>query len=239
MTTASYFEHYARVNDLSPEGRASYWPMYDRLLSAVLPLDKSAPILDVGCGAGLLLEWLSKQKGYSCAVGIDIDPGQVRFAKELGVNAELVTDASEWLSQQRSFDLVVMSDVLEHAPSPMDMALLSDIRSHVSPSGVLYLKVPNANSSFAGRYRYIDSTHQRSYTEDSLTHDLSCAGFDRIRVSAEPLGFPSSAAGICRFVLLLLVRAIRRLEAIAEFGRLGLRLPLSLNLVATCSRGEP
>jgi len=239
MSTIPYFEHYARMNDLSPTGRACYWPMYDLIFSDILPRDRSAQILDIGCGAGLFLEWLSGQKGYSNAIGIDRDPGQVSFARSLGLNVDLIEDPSVWLSERGGFELVVMSDVLEHIASPGDIALLHSVHSAMSSGGTLFLKVPNANSTFAGRFRYIDSTHHRSYTEDSLMHDLSATGFQKVEISAEPLIVPRSLPGLCRFALLLCVRGLRRLEAIGEFGRPGFGFPLSLNLIATCCRGEP
>ena len=86
--------------------------MYDHLLSDILPHDKHARILDLGCGAGLLLEWLSQRRGYSNAMGIDKDLGQISFAKNLGLHAEVAADTSEWLSEQAAFELVIMTDVL-------------------------------------------------------------------------------------------------------------------------------
>jgi SAM-dependent methyltransferase len=235
-SATAYFEHYARVNDLTPEGRRRIWPDYDHQYSGVLPPERNARILDLGCGAGLLLEWLLAEKKYTSATGIDTDAGQVGFAKRLGLSAQLVEDSSAWLVQQAQFDLIIMSDVLEHVPSPDHIVLLSNIRRAILPGGSLFLRVPNANSSFAARYRYIDSTHKRSYSETSLVSDLTAAGFAKIEVSAERIGVSKSLRGLGRFALLKTFRIWRRLEAIAEFGRPGISLPLSLNLIAVCHK---
>lgn len=231
----TYFEHYARLNDLSPDGRKRVWPDYDRMFSDLLPTDPAARILDVGCGAGLLLEWL-KQKSYSNAIGIDADRGQVDFAKRLGLTVEFVNDASEWLLKENGFQLIVMSDVLEHIPRPQVNVLLKSIYAALRPAGTLFARVPNANSSFAARARYIDTTHERSYTELSLTAELAAAGFHHISVSGEPYAVRRSLRGAGRILLLRAFRAWRRLEAIAELGVPGLAIPLSLNLIAVCRR---
>jgi len=54
-----YFEHYETLNDLSDQGRMLRWPDYHACFSSILPKDTMVRILDVGCGAGLFLEWLS------------------------------------------------------------------------------------------------------------------------------------------------------------------------------------
>src|ERR1700733_5881629 len=170
----TYFDHYALLNDLTPEGRKGLWHIYDHLYShsRILPADHDARILDFGCGAGLLLEWLLVAKRYTNALGIDADAGQISFAKRLGVSAELVEDSNAWLLQQAKFDLIIMTDVLEHIPSPSRIVLLRDIQRTLLPNGRLFVRVPNASSTFATRSRYVDSTHERSYTEISLAGDL-------------------------------------------------------------------
>jgi len=230
----AYFEHYARVNDLSPTGRKCTWRYYDALFSSSLPDERHSRILDFGCGAGVFVEWLVRDKKYTNVVGIDRDDGQVSFATKLGLPVLLVKDGARWLIEQQSFDLIVVNDVLEHIPAPAHTTLLDTLRSKLSCSGLIVFRVPNANSAFAARYRYIDSTHARSYTETSLAHELSCAGFTNIQISAEPWLPSLTARGALRMLGLCVTRGWRRLEAVAELGSPGLSIPLSLNLIATC-----
>lgn len=98
------------------------------------------------------------------------------------------------------------------------------------------MRVPNANSSFAARHRYNDPTHRRSYGESSLAYDLESAGFRVLRIYPDDLWRPGSVQGFIRILLKLVVRAWRRLEALAELGNPGARLPLSLNLIAICQK---
>lgn len=230
-----YFAHYRAFNDLSDSGRRTRWPDYQALFGEVLPSKRDARILDFGCGAGMMLEWLNHM-GYSNAQGIDSDKGQVDFANGLGLKATLTESSSAWLAEAGIFDLILMSDVLEHISYPEDEATLHALYSALNPGGILVLRVPNANSSFASRYRYIDRTHHRSYTSESLILPLEEAGFQSIAISGEDVFLVRSVAGFLRSLLKRLFRLFRRIEAIAEFGVDGIRMPLSLNLLAVCRK---
>lgn len=232
-----YFEHhYALVNDLTPEGRRAKWFDFRRLYDRWLPGDRHARILDLGCGAGVLLEWLKEDRGYQSAVGLDISEGQVKFARSLGLTVEWSSSPSDWLAAQEPYDLIFFVDVLEHLPSAEADRVLRSVVSSLRPGGRLILRVPNANSSFASRYRYIDATHERSYTEISLRSHLLEAGAMDIEIRNDDVWAVRSAAGVARLTLKFLARTMRRMSAIGEFGPQGLYIPLSHNLLATARR---
>ncbi len=76
-----------------------------------------ARVLDMGCGDGVLGEWLIKKK--KCTVyGIDLDTQGVREARRRGIKAQ-VHDADEKLHfQKNQFDIVICSDLLQHVKKP-------------------------------------------------------------------------------------------------------------------------
>ncbi len=226
-----YFEHYRRVNDLSEKGRRSHWKPYDKTVGLFLPTDPDATIVDVGCGAGILLEWL-KARGYGYARGIDIDADQVAFCSQLGVQAEQVMDAALWLADKRNeIDLLIIKDVLEHVSNDQVKEILLAAKAALKPNGVLYIAVPNAASSFASLWRYVDITHMRSYSDVVLRTEIERAGFDVTAVRDDDTWAIGSLAGILRLTLRTMFRFVRRLEALGEFGFNGLKIPLGLNLV--------
>lgn len=236
----SYFEHYKHINDLSDFGRKRYWGAYKAIYSRHLPNNKKAKILDFGSGAGLFMEWLCKDLLYEDVTGVDTDKGQVDFAKNMGLNVIWTDDPISWMkTQDKYFDLIVMKDVIEHIPSESLIDTVKEIYSHLTVGGQLLLSTPNANSNFASRMRYIDITHQTSYTEHSLHHVLVLAGFDagNIQIYPEEVWRASSALGYLRLIIKLIFRGIQRLSALAEFGYQGINMPLSLNLLAICKRG--
>lgn len=100
---------------------------------------KSLDILDVGCGHGDISIPLAK-RGYK-VTGIDIDKELVTECRNKCNDASfLVVDAqSEWdLSQ---YDVVIMSEVLEHISNPGKM--IENMNHHLKPGGILVLTVPN------------------------------------------------------------------------------------------------
>ncbi len=235
LSTTTYFEHYEHGKDLSPSGRKRLWHEYRTMFAPLLPSDRNSRILDFGCGAGLLLEWL-KSVGYSAAEGIDTDPGQIKFADGLNVNAHLVADSFGWLRHSLPFDAIVMSDVLEHIGPGDDLRLLSAAREALKETGVLVLRVPNASSPFGTRLRYIDPTHHRSYTELSLRYDLVRAGFRDIQIFPAEIWRPRNAREAITIVMKFFFRWFHRLEAISEFGLSGMDMPLSFTFLAVAHR---
>ena len=132
--------------------------------------------------------------------------------------------------------MVFLVDVLEHLSAKDAAETLRAVVTALRPGGQLVLRTPNANSSFASRYRYIDATHERSYTEVSLRSHLLAIGFVDIAIKADDVWAVRSALGAVRVALKVVSRWARRISAVGEFGPEGLRMPLSLNLLATARK---
>ena len=79
-----------------------------------LDLPRDAPILDIGCGSGQFLYFL-RGRGFTDAVGIDLDVRQVEIGQALGLDCR-VERAMEFLRREpaRSYGLVAMLDIIEH-----------------------------------------------------------------------------------------------------------------------------
>lgn len=103
-------------------------------------------ILDVGCNTGILLVPLL-ERGID-AHGIDISKSDVAKVKEKLSERSLpdrcvkVADAKKIPFPDNFFDLVILSDVLEHVSSP-ESAAKEAIRV-TKPGGRVYVTVPNA-----------------------------------------------------------------------------------------------
>lgn len=105
-------------------------------------------ILDVGCAYGAFTIELANRGAQ--AVGIELSAKWLRLAK---VNAEnevavpfihcdaACPQARQQLSPYGPFEIVIVNDVFEHIYDTA--ALLQNIKSLMSPGGVLYFKVPN------------------------------------------------------------------------------------------------
>ncbi len=84
----------------------------------------------------------------------------------------------------RSVDVIVMTDVLEHLEDPA--GALTAVRQLLVPEGLLYLTVPDAGSRLAGvlgqRWWSVLPMHLQYFTRGSLTRLLQQAGFDLLEV---------------------------------------------------------
>ncbi len=101
--------------------------------------DRPGRLLDIGCGYGFFLK-IADEKGWK-AVGVDVDPKGIAYAKEhLQVNA-LLGDIRELNFPDGSFDLVTLWNVVDFVPNPLDF--LSEIRRVLKEDGYLFIRTPN------------------------------------------------------------------------------------------------
>jgi 2-polyprenyl-3-methyl-5-hydroxy-6-metoxy-1,4-benzoquinol methylase len=108
-------------------------------------------LLDVGCGEGFVLDWFAKA-GWSVH-GIDHSvAGLEAMNPHMLANVE-IGDMFAQLDRQvalgRRYDLVWLSNVLEHVPDPV--ALLASLRRLVDAKGTLVVTVPNDGTAYQER----------------------------------------------------------------------------------------
>src|SRR5438045_2041881 len=97
---AAYADTVARQTGRSTRGaetadRRDYVRRYRRLL----PLDRSTPILDIGCGTGGFLDALHSL-GYRSIEGIDVSQSQLDAAAARGVTGVRLASAVEYLRER-------------------------------------------------------------------------------------------------------------------------------------------
>jgi SAM-dependent methyltransferase len=95
-------------------------------------------ILDVGCGAGHLLERLGRRESRLQRVGIELNRERAAVARRKAA-CEIHQVPIENFSSEERFDVITMINVLSHIPD-FD-ALFSALRSLLRPKGRLILKV--------------------------------------------------------------------------------------------------
>ena len=156
---------------------------YAANLQRHLPADRTAPILDFGCGLGHVLQFLQHQ-GYSQTTGIDISTSQIDFCHEQGLTqATLVDDSITFLQQSPNHYAAILAiDVFEHLPKAIVIPTLQAAYSALRPGGTMIIRVPNAAAAVGPWTRYMDFTHELSYEERSLQQIFSMAGFSNISV---------------------------------------------------------
>jgi 2-polyprenyl-3-methyl-5-hydroxy-6-metoxy-1,4-benzoquinol methylase len=160
-------------------------------------LRPESTLLDVGCGAGQLLDIL-RRAGFLHVQGMDQSPtvseaGRSRY----GV---AITTGSIFDFNPGEFDAVTVCHVVEHITDLA--AFLSRLRTLVSPRGFVYIEVPNAGDF--ERFADPQSVAESIYIRDLFTHFtpehvnffsvvslrnlMRRYGFDEVACTGTPLG---------------------------------------------------
>ena len=111
-------------------GRAPRALQAERLLGAVRPYCPTGRLLDIGAGAGILVD-AANRAGYR-AEGVEPSDWMVRRAAEHGVTVHRGVLPMPGISGP--YDVVTLVDVIEHVSDPAD--LLAQARAVLAPDGV-------------------------------------------------------------------------------------------------------
>jgi len=210
----THIRHRKNVGDLGDFARRAR--AYQRIFGTLIPSDKTAKIMDLGCGPGSIVWWL-RDRGYGNVAGIDISQEQVDVARGLGLDSIVQGDIFEFLSMEGAeYDVIFARDVLEHLDKESAFQFVKLSKARLKPGGRLILQVPNAESPFFGRIRYGDFTHELAFTPSSASQIGYAAGFDEILVSPirpVPIGIRSSLRCFFWFFVEAVLKWIVRLES--------------------------
>ena len=124
-------------------------PTYVRDLWALLtPLAEGKSVLNVGA-AGNVEYYLDGRNDLwmherlkslaSELVGLDIDAESVAFANARGES--LLLGNCETVELDKKFDLIVLSEVIEHVNAPV--SAIANLMRHLKPDGKLFITTPN------------------------------------------------------------------------------------------------
>jgi SAM-dependent methyltransferase len=118
-------------------------------------IERHAPgrrLLDVGCAQGFFL-LAARERGYE-VTGLEPSRSAAGFAREALRLIVLEGRLSDVDLGEQQWDVVTFTDSLEYLPEPLE-----DLRkavAHLSPGGIVFLKVPNGDYF---RFRHKIETH--------------------------------------------------------------------------------
>jgi 2-polyprenyl-3-methyl-5-hydroxy-6-metoxy-1,4-benzoquinol methylase len=172
-------ERYGPITIRKIEKEFSTWDAY---FGKFLPREKNAPILDLGCGSGGFVYWLT-QRGYKNVTGVDISKDQVSTAHVLNIKNIVQADAAEFLEKEKSnYSLIFARDLLEHIPKEKLVPTVKLIHESLKEKGAFIAQTVNAESPLWGRLRHGDLTHTMAFTHSSANQLMRLAGFDKIDI---------------------------------------------------------
>ena len=191
MKTNRQQQIYTRYLSSCPENLQKYrfssfeqqFSMFEVYFGRLIPQNKKAKILDLGCGSGAFVAWL-QSKGYKGVEGIDISPEQIGAGKKYGVKNLRRGDVLAFLGDKEEvYDLISAHDLIEHFEKDRILALLELIHKALkSGGGKLLISTLNAESLFSARHRYSDFTHEVGFTPHSLCQILYFTGFKHVKI---------------------------------------------------------
>ena len=154
--------------------------------------------VDVGCGEGHLCHEL-RLAGWPRVIGLDVSRARIERARRSYPDGEFYDrPIDETDMSPASLDLIVMDNVIEHLPDPLET--LRTLRRYLKPQGRLVVITPNMKS---GNFRLLGRrwtpelaphAHVYLFTPRSMSVLLANAGFTVDSVSSFHLSVYSFAA---------------------------------------------
>jgi len=217
------YRHYVNSRDqaLAPatlKGLKPRAPYLKKCIREHFPADRSAVILDLGCGHGALIHF-ARLAGYQNIHGVDGSLEQVEAARRLGIEEVEAGDLRVFLSNlaDESVDLVVAFDVIEHFTRDELMDFVDQVHRVLRKNGRWIIHTTNGESPFCGRSRYGDLTHELAFTRNSMNMLLYSSGFSSVRCF-EDVPIPHGLKSAVRWILWKAIRNFLRLYIAAETG---------------------
>ena len=180
-------------NPISTQSRYTVKRRSDLL--SLLPPKPFKSILEFGCADGSNLVYFAEDLKIEPAeiFGVDI----CKSTTSTSVNFNFYHQSLESFVQDktRTFDLILLSDVLEHIYNPWQA--LRQIKGLLPRGGALLISVPNLenlnylNLTASGEFFYtptglMDETHIRFFSQKTLTHYLLECGYRIVSTGFRP-----------------------------------------------------
>jgi len=195
--------------------------------------NKSASILELGCGPGILLDFL-RDKGFGNTLGIDLSAEQVENASEKKLNVELANVLDYIKSTEKTFDIIFAIDLIEHFHKDELIPLFEGIYNNLRIGGAFVFHTPNGLGINANRIIYGDLTHSTIFTPNSAMQILKLVGFNEIKFfETEP--YAKDVNGTLRLLLWKIVKLFFNVIRLIETG--GTEKILTQNFIGYAKKG--
>jgi len=206
-------EYSKKIGLLDPKGSlkkhyrywetASIWKA-DEMINLIKQTEhrKFRSVLEVGCGYGMVIQRVSDYWNIPQVAGIDQDKLVLKMAKKISPNCSYINiDALNLPFPDDSFDLIILSDIIEHFDHPE--LLLKEAR-RVSTYSIFKIPLEKCLVNIGRRYGRKDgSGHLFSLDEKSTIDLITRTGFQIIdKKSSQPPDTLWSGDRFNRFKLL-------------------------------------
>jgi len=147
----------------------------------LLPTDKSAKIVDLGCGFGTFVK-PAIDAGYTNVVGYDISEEQVNVANKLGMANVHRSSIEDYFAKGEKADVIVGLDIIEHFTKDELIDFLLNVKKSLNPGGKAIFRTPNMDAPQTSVYAYGDISHEVFLNKSSALQVTSAVGFGKVEV---------------------------------------------------------
>lgn len=160
------------------------WRWYKSILALAIQYSEPGPILDVGAGAGFLLE-AALRWNQDC-LGLEGSAEAIEIARQ---RCESLRYVHHLLSEpfpidDREFQTVIVHQVIEHLEPAVAANCLAECFRVLRPGGMICVLSP---SKYNRRESKADPTHMHMYSPKSLKRLLRSTGFVEVKAFDAPL----------------------------------------------------
>lgn len=145
---------------------------------SLIPLSKDLTILDVGCGAGVLLDFL-RELGFKNLLGIDpYNQEDIQYPNGLRILKRTIHEIGD------KWDLIMFHHSFEHVPDPLET--LQRVSGLLKPGGLCLIRIPTV-SSYAWKHygvKWVQLDAPRHFFLHSLESIKILAGKSGLELSS-------------------------------------------------------
>ena len=144
-------------------------------ISKNIDLREEGRLLDIGCGNGSFLRTFHEAHPSWTMIGAELDSRyRLRVEEITGVEKLYTGDVADL---EIKFDLITMIHSLEHIPNPI--SYIRKLRSLLNPNGLLFIEVPDLESS---PFDILIVDHCTHFSPTSLRQSVELGGFQVARL---------------------------------------------------------
>ena len=143
MSSAEFYDHFIK-NQVESGINDRIAGLYRRLCK--MGLQTNSTVLEIGCGIGTLTYLLTRKVKTGRIEATDISPQSIDYVKKNLVRPNLSLFAGDILQLEptaKSFDFVLLFDVIEHIPVEDHAALFAKINHWMHDDSALLINIPN------------------------------------------------------------------------------------------------
>ncbi|HKR15581.1 MAG TPA: class I SAM-dependent methyltransferase [Pyrinomonadaceae bacterium] len=180
-TSADFYTgFYLNEDELSPPSFVN--ERLAEITAEFSPFRQNNRLLDIGCGAGNLLQ-AARKNGWN-AQGLDVSAGAVKHVRGLGFEV-FEGELHDAAFPSQHFDVITAAELLEHLVDPQP--LLNEVARILRPGGLFWTTTPHARG-LSGRLLGLNwrcvwpPEHLQLFSIRGLKKLLHVAGFRQLRI---------------------------------------------------------